>query len=55
MATCALCYQEFAGEIEFETHLVTVHELNTQTLPWVRYLKRKSICNDDVDCEIIKG
>ena len=54
MATCALCYQEFAGEIEFESHLRISHKLNTQTLPWVRYLNRKSICND-ADFEVEKG
>ena len=47
MATCALCNQKFAGEIELDLHLALFHNLDAQASCSTHYLKRKSLSNDD--------
>ena len=54
MATCALCNQTFAGEIELDFHLALFHNLDTQASTSSRNLKRKSLSNDG-DIEPKKG
>ena len=48
MATCALCNQKFAGEIELDFHLALFHNLDAQASTSSHNLKRKSLSNDDV-------
>ena len=47
MATCALCNQKFAGEIELDFHLALFHNLDAQASCSTHNLKRKSLSNDD--------
>ena len=46
MATCALCNQKFAGEIELNFHLALFHNLDAQASSSANNLKRKSLSND---------
>ena len=54
MATCALCNQKFAGEIELNFHLALFHNLGAQASSSAHNLKRKSLSNDG-DVETKKG